>query len=155
MLQARQVLASLLAHWSPKAPRLSTSFLGSIDITRYFCLLDLLLKQQSPEEGKKVSAPSVAPQTSTATKFDKSGRSETNGPPPPVISSLPPFLLFAPSLSPSVLPPHRFSLPPSSVGRPQRWLVWQWLQPSVWGKWLLGRRRLSSDPLRRTARQKL
>ena len=56
MLQARQVLASLLARWSPEATRLSTSFLGSINITRYFCLLDLLLKQQTPEEGKKVRA---------------------------------------------------------------------------------------------------
>ena len=55
ILQARQVLASLLAHWPSDAPRLSTSFLGSIDITQYFCLLDLLLKQQTPEGCKEVS----------------------------------------------------------------------------------------------------
>jgi len=60
VLQARQVLASLLAHWSPEVPRLSTSFLGSIDISRYFCLLDLLLKQQSPEEGKKVRSHTIS-----------------------------------------------------------------------------------------------
>jgi len=54
VLQARQVLASLLAHWPSEAPRLSTSFLGSIDITQYFCLLDLLLKQQTPEGCKEI-----------------------------------------------------------------------------------------------------
>ncbi len=54
VLQARQVLASLLAGWPESGPRLSTSSLGSIDPTQYFCLLDLLLKQQSPCQAEKV-----------------------------------------------------------------------------------------------------
>ena len=55
MLQARQVLASLLAKWSSESPRLSTTFLGSLDVTEYFSLLDILLKDQKLEMRKKVS----------------------------------------------------------------------------------------------------
>ena len=45
VLYARHVLASLLAHWPhPPHPRISTSFLGNIDIMQLFCLLDLLMK---------------------------------------------------------------------------------------------------------------
>lgn len=54
VLQARQVLASFMAGWSKSGPRLSTSFLGNIDSTQYFCLLDLLLRQQSPVQAEKV-----------------------------------------------------------------------------------------------------
>lgn len=55
VLQARQVLASLLAKWSSESPRLSTAFLGSLDVTEYFSLLDILLKDQKLEMRKKVS----------------------------------------------------------------------------------------------------
>lgn len=55
VLRARQVLASLLCHWPSSCPKLSTSFLGCVDITQYFCLLDLLLRQQDEEDRKKVN----------------------------------------------------------------------------------------------------
>ncbi len=54
VLQARQVLASLMAGWAKDGPRFSTSFLGNIDITQYFCLLDLLLKQLNQNQSEKV-----------------------------------------------------------------------------------------------------
>ena len=54
VLRARQVLAALLCHWPRNCPKLSTSFLGCVDITQYFCLLDLLLRQQEEPERKKV-----------------------------------------------------------------------------------------------------
>lgn len=54
MLQARQVLASLLAKWSSESPRLSTTFLGSLDTTEYFSLLDILLRDQKHEIRNKV-----------------------------------------------------------------------------------------------------
>ena len=65
VLQARQVLAGLLANWPSSGPKLSTTFLGNIDITQYFCLLDLLLKQQTPENCKKVSVNKATPCQST------------------------------------------------------------------------------------------
>lgn len=58
VLQARQVLASLLANWPPSGPRLSSSALGSTDTTQYFCLLDLLLRQQSLKGCMKVGGAS-------------------------------------------------------------------------------------------------
>lgn len=54
VLRARQVLAALLCHWPHSCPKLSTSFLGCVDITQYFCLLDLLLRQQDERDKKKV-----------------------------------------------------------------------------------------------------
>jgi hypothetical protein len=55
VLRARLVLASLLSKWPPEGRRLSTTFLGCSDIIHYFCLLDLLLQQQTVEEKEKVS----------------------------------------------------------------------------------------------------
>ena len=55
VLRARQVLAALLSNWPSSCPKLSTSFLGCVDITQYFCLLDLLLRQQDEDDKKKVS----------------------------------------------------------------------------------------------------
>ena len=54
VLRARQVLAALLSHWPATCPKLSTSFLGCVDITQYFCLLDLMLRQQNEDDRKKV-----------------------------------------------------------------------------------------------------
>lgn len=54
VLRARQVLAALLSHWPNGCPKLSTSFLGCVDITQYFCLLDLMLRQQNEDDRKKV-----------------------------------------------------------------------------------------------------
>jgi hypothetical protein len=54
VLRARQVLAALLSHWPSVCPKLSTSFLGCVDITQYFCLLDLMLRQQNEDDRKKV-----------------------------------------------------------------------------------------------------
>lgn len=54
VLRARQVLATILCHWPTCCPKLSTSFLGCVDVTNYFCLLDLLLRQQDEEDRKKV-----------------------------------------------------------------------------------------------------
>ena len=54
VLQARQVLASLLARWPAGASKLSSTFLGCKDITEYFSLLDILLREQKPDTCKKV-----------------------------------------------------------------------------------------------------
>ena len=54
VLRARLVLATLLSNWPQEGRRLSTSFLGCSDIIHYFCLLDLLLHQQTLEEREKV-----------------------------------------------------------------------------------------------------
>ena len=55
VLRARLVLASLLKNWPEEGPRLSTTFLGCSDIIHYFCLLDLLLHQQTKQEREEVS----------------------------------------------------------------------------------------------------
>ena len=54
VLRARLVLATLLSNWPQEGRRLSTTFLGCSDIIHYFCLLDLLLQQQTLEEKEKV-----------------------------------------------------------------------------------------------------
>ena len=54
VLRARLVLATLLSNWPQEGRRLSTTFLGCSDIIHYFCLLDLLLHQQTTEEREKV-----------------------------------------------------------------------------------------------------
>ena len=54
VLRARLVLATLLSNWPQQGCRLSTTFLGCSDIIHYFCLLDLLLQQQTIEEREKV-----------------------------------------------------------------------------------------------------
>lgn len=54
VLRARLVLATLLSNWPQVGRRLSTSYLGCSDIIHYFCLLDLLLHQQTVEVKEKV-----------------------------------------------------------------------------------------------------
>ena len=49
VLQARRVLASLLEKWPKEGARLSTTTLGCVDMPQYFCLLDLLVKQEGKE----------------------------------------------------------------------------------------------------------
>ncbi|XP_064406559.1 zinc finger ZZ-type and EF-hand domain-containing protein 1-like isoform X2 [Halichondria panicea] len=49
VLQARRVLSRLLVKWADTGMRLSTSSLGCTDMPQYFCLLDLLVKQEGEE----------------------------------------------------------------------------------------------------------
>ena len=44
VLQSRQVLGSLLLQWPRDGPRINTLQLGNLDSTRWFSLLDFLLK---------------------------------------------------------------------------------------------------------------
>ncbi len=54
VLRARLVLATLMSNWPEDGPRICTTLLGCSDVVHYFCLLDLLQHQQTPEEREKV-----------------------------------------------------------------------------------------------------
>ena len=56
VLYARHVLAGLICHWPrPPHPLLSTSLLGNMDIMRFFCLLDLIMKPLNQQACSEVS----------------------------------------------------------------------------------------------------
>lgn len=119
VLQAREVLATLLISWPRSGPRLNTTFLGGLDPTQYLCLLDLLSHHQPEEQRKKVHTPSLYCE------------------PEPV------------GVSPPLMPPARCSPQCCSVGRARRWWAWLSLQPSAWGRCVWVQSSASSTPLRR------
>ena len=72
VLRARQVLACVLRMWPNGGTKLGTTTLGCADIIHYFCLLDLLMHQQTKKEKEMVGgAGSCMPSRSGLVEFSR------------------------------------------------------------------------------------